>query len=420
VKFRSTRRGAPPLAFSQALSQSLAPDGGLYVPETFPLAAWDKLKGDDLPAAARACLAPFFAGDPLEKELAAIVEEAFAFPAPLLPAGAGTKVLELFHGPTAAFKDFGARFLAACLTRLGGGRTVLVATSGDTGGAVAAAFHGRPNFRVVIVYPKGRVSPRQEKQLAAWGANVRALSVRGSFDDCQRLVKEAFADAALAKRCGLVAANSISVGRLLPQMSYYAAASLAHYRRSGKRAGFVVPTGNLGNAVAGFWARELGFPIDEIALATNANRAVSDYLESGARAARPTIPTIANAMDVGLPSNLERLIDLCPELERLRQTTRALSVSDEQIQDEIRRGFKELGRAWCPHSAAAAFMRRSLPGQDWIVVATAHPAKFETVVEPLIGKTLDVPPALADILKRPSLAVEIGPDLPELVRELDA
>src|SRR5690606_14601790 len=227
-------------------------------------------------------LRPFFEGDHLESLVGDICHEAFDFPAPLRQLKDDTAVLELFHGPTAAFKDFGARFLAAVLARIEipseKPLTVLVATSGDTGGAVAAAFAGRPGFEVVVLYPKGMVSERQERQLTCWGGNVSALRVRGDFDACQRLVKEAFRSEEMRARHRLTSANSISLGRLLPQMVYYAAASLEYERQHGVPAGFIIPSGNLGNATACFWARKLGLPIREIVLATNANETVTRFI----------------------------------------------------------------------------------------------------------------------------------------------
>ena len=248
MRYVSTRDAALTATLSQALERGIAPDGGLYVPETFPTFRPEDFDGaETLPAIAERLLAPFFAGDALEPQLSAILREAFDFPVPLVALG-GTddaSVLELFHGPTAAFKDFGARFLAACFARLPRDRarrlTILVATSGDTGGAVAAAFHRRPGIDVVVLYPKGLVSPRQEQQLTCWGDNVRALRVIGTFDDCQALVKAAFADPQVAAQRELSSANSINVGRLLPQACYYALASLAVWRRTRRPANFIVP-----------------------------------------------------------------------------------------------------------------------------------------------------------------------------------
>jgi threonine synthase len=351
-----------------------------------------------------------------------MTDEAFNFPAPLVPLERHAKLwlLELFHGPTAAFKDFGARFLAAALARVprSGGRALnmLVATSGDTGGAVAAAFHERPGMRVTVLYPRGRVSPTQERQLTCWGGNVISLSVDGSFDDCQRLVKEALQDPLLRERFDLSSANSINLGRLLPQMVYYAAASVALWREYGERASFVIPSGNLGNAVACVWARKLGLPIADIVLAHNANRTVPDFLERAQWRARPSIATLASAMDVGNPSNMERLRSLFPAMPDLLAAVSAESVDDGAIRRRIRAAFDDWGKICCPHTAVAAEVyarlaearRRAGP---WVLVATAHAAKFREVVEPLIGREVPVPESLVRLLARPSACTEIPADL---------
>lgn len=420
--FVSTRNPSLTARFSEALAQGLAPDGGLYVPTTWPEVRLEELPdASDLPALAQAVLRPFLAGDGLADELGAITREAFSFPAPLVPLDGGTKfaVLELFHGPTAAFKDFGARFLAASLSRL---RTpdarplrILVATSGDTGGAVAAAFHRRPRIEVAVLFPKGLVSPVQERQLTCWGDNVRSFAVRGTFDDCQRMVKEAFLDPVLRERSELSSANSINLGRLLPQMVYYVAASLRVWREHGERANFVIPSGNLGNALACIWARRIGLPIGEVVLAHNANRTVLDFLESGEWRPRPSVATLACAMDVGNPSNMERLRALYPGLEELRAAVSAYSVDDEQIRGRIRAGWQRFGQVWCPHTATAAEayerLGRERQARRWVLVATAHPAKFPETVEPLIGRKVTPPPALAELLSRPTSFTEIEADL---------
>jgi threonine synthase len=431
MRYLSTRDPGHVASLGPAIARGLAPDGGLYVPESLP--PFDATGGDvpgDLPALGAWLLQPFAAGDArLATQLGSITREAFDFPAPLVEvAGAGgpLSVLELFHGPTAAFKDFGARFLAATLERLPDPDprrlTILVATSGDTGGAVAAAFHRRPWVDVVVLYPRGLVSPRQEKQLACWDGNVRTLSVAGTFDDCQRMVKDAFVDPELGRALRLSSANSINIGRLLPQMVYYAAASLELSRRDGLPPGFIIPTGNLGNALACIWARECGLPIGEIVLASNANLAVPEYLASGEWRPRPSVATLASAMDVGNPSNMERLRWLFPEHARLRGVIEAQPVSDEEIRATIRRDHAELGQAWCPHTATAACVYRRLDPsrrtRRWVLVATAHPAKFNEVVEPLIGTRVPVPAPLADLLALPSRQIEVEAGLGALRRVL--
>ncbi|MCA9567736.1 MAG: threonine synthase, partial [Myxococcales bacterium] len=306
TSFRSTR-GDRTTTLAEALSAGLAPDGGLYVPVEMPRIAVDAFAGTSGVAdVARVLLRPFFAGDRLAPHLDAICDEALDLPVPLTPLDERTWLMELFHGPSAAFKDFGARFLASCLSRLQEGEdrplTILVATSGDTGGAVAAAFHGKPGVRVVVLYPHGRVSERQAHQLACWSGNVRTLAVEGDFDACQALVKAAFVDPACRELARLSSANSINIGRLLPQMAYHAHAALQH-----PGATFVVPTGNLGNAVAAVWARRVGLPLADVVLATNANDTLPRFEATGVLEPRPTVATLANAMDVSVPSNLERL-----------------------------------------------------------------------------------------------------------------
>ncbi|HEU4590300.1 MAG TPA: threonine synthase [Steroidobacteraceae bacterium] len=430
MKYVSTRGQSPAVTFGAAITQGLAPDGGLYMPEqwpTIPLAAFDG--ANTLPEVAAVMLRPFVAGDAIADEIPAIVREAFDFPAPLNAVdGDKLSVLELFHGPTAAFKDFGARFLAACLHRLRANTArplnILVATSGDTGGAVAAAFHRRPGVVVSVLFPRGQVSPTQERQLTCWGDNVHSFRVSGSFDDCQRLVKEAFVDPGLKARFELSSANSINLGRLLPQAVYYAATSLAVYRRHGVAPNFIIPSGNLGNSVACVWARRIGLPIGSIVLAHNANRTVPDFLKSGDWRPRPSVPTLASAMDVGAPSNMERLRALFADIDAVRGAVRAESVSDAEIEARIKADFHKYGKVWCPHTATAAEVyARMSPAEradsQWILVSTAHPAKFREIVEPLIGRRIEIPDSLAKLFSRPVSASDLEPRLAALSEALN-
>ncbi|MBX7098859.1 MAG: threonine synthase [Myxococcaceae bacterium] len=413
MKYLSTRGKAPAVDFSGGVLTGLAPDGGLYVPEEVPVLLPDAFEqADTLPAVAKVLLAPFLEGDALAGELPAMVDEAFTFEAPLTATtDARLRVLELFHGPTAAFKDFGARFLAACLRRLLTARgevTVVVATSGDTGSAVAAAFHRVPKVKVVVLYPDGQVSPRQAHQLGCFGDNVRAFKVGANFDTCQAMVKRAFADEALRAKVALASANSISLGRLLPQLAYYAHAALMHWRATGEVLNVSVPTGNLGNGFACLLARAVGLPLGEVVLATNANRTIVEHFAGRQEVRRASTPTLANAMDVAHPSNLERLDWLAP-----RRVT-ASAVDDEDIRRTIREGEARFGRAWCPHTACGveAVLRRRSNGdtKTWAVAATAHAAKFEQVVEPLLGHAVEVPAPLQAMLARPSKAEALAPD----------
>ena len=427
MNFISTRNASPAVSLSQAIAAGLAPDGGLYVPEALPRAR-ELVPGRDVADTATALLAPFFAGDALEGDLASVCRDAFDFPVPLRALGTPhDHVLELFHGPTAAFKDFGARFLAGTMARLRRGETkpltILVATSGDTGAAVAAAFHRQPGLRVVVLYPDGRVSPRQAHQLGCFGDNITALRVAGSFDDCQALVKRALNDADLQAQAPLSSANSISLGRLLPQMSYYAHAALTHRAETGRALNVVIPTGNLGNAMAAILARALGVPLGRIVLATNANRVLPDFFAGGDYAPAASVSTLANAMDVGAPSNFERLRWLyAGDDAALRAAFTASSVDDATIREVIARRFRDHAEVHCPHTATAVRVLEGLRAQgeegDWAVASTAHPAKFESVVEPLIGRAVEVPPALADLLSRPAHADPIPADYDALRERL--
>jgi threonine synthase len=412
-------RGAGPVSLAKALAEGLAQDGGLYV---FPLNERPTVTlGTSLADTATTLLAPLFRGESLDAQT--LCQAAFTFDAPLLPIDEDSYLIELFHGPTAAFKDFGARFLAEALSRLNlPPTTILVATSGDTGAAVAAAFHRRSGFRVVILYPDGRVSARQARQLGAFGDNVRTFKVSGSFDDCQRMVKEAFANRALVAKYGLSSANSISLGRLLPQMAYYAHAALVMQQRGHAPVDVIVPTGNLGNALACLMTKRLGLPIGHVFLATNANRVLSDFFETGRSEPRASIQTLANAMDVGVPSNLERLTSWWPDLETLSRHVSADWVDDETIRRTIGTVWRATRTAICPHTACGVAVRDRLRAKGHrapvLIAATAHPAKFDTIVEPLISEPIEMPPALAALLKRPALAKPLAPTVEALIAAL--
>ena len=431
MRYFSTR-GAGPVSLDDALRLGIAADGGLFLPEALP--AFDIADFDGartIPEVAHVLLRPFFAESTLQDKLDAILAETYSFPIPATPlpaAGRDVSLLELYHGPTVAFKDVGAGFLAACLSRLEGDienpLTILVATSGDTGGAVAAAFDQRPGMRVVVLFPDGRVSERQAHQLCCWSDNVMSLKVQGAFDDCQTLVKAAMADPGLSSRHRFSSANSINIGRLLPQSTYYADASIRHFRRTGHKPGFIIPTGNLGNAFACIMAREMGLPIGPVILATNANRTIADYFETLQWLPRASLQTLASAMDVGDPSNMERLRHLVGDADVLREQIGVLSVTDEQIEASIRQDFRDFGFATCPHTATATHTWRQLEPEladrhDWILVATAHPAKFETIVEPLIGTAVPVPSELAALLSRPAKSISIEPTLASLAKVLE-
>ena len=425
MRFISTNGLAPAVTLQAALLEGLAPDSGLYLPEKMeplPEGTFDACQ--TLPQVARTFLNTFFAGDSLLGDLRAICDESLDIETPLVPIANDTYLLELFRGPTAAFKDYGARFLANTLARLGSKDlkpaplTILVATSGDTGSAVAAAFHRRPGFRVVILYPEGGVSRRQAHQLGCFGDNILALRVPSSFDRCQALVKQAFSDTALRDRVRLSSANSISLGRLLPQATYYAFASLQHFRAMGGPLSFIVPTGNLGNAVAALIAKRMGLPIRRILFATNRNRTIPEFIQTGDYRGRPSVSTLANAMDVGDPSNVARLRFMMAQDPDLRDAVDADAVDDETIRARIGAGEADYQKVFCPHTACGIEMleraRRAGSKEAFCVVATAHPAKFEEVVEPLVGHPVEPPPSLKQMLGRSSLSEPLAPDYGDL------
>jgi len=414
MKFVSTKNRTQAVSVSQAISMGISPDGGLFVPETLPQFDLHAFQGvRKFQEVACLVLKPFFEGDSLYSSLEGICADAFSFPIVLKDVQnsithQNSSVLELFHGPTAAFKDFGARFLAECLLHYpsDSARTILVATSGDTGGAVASAFFKKQGFKVILLFPKHGVSERQKRQLTGFGENVRAFAVNGTFDDCQKLVKEGLSDPTLSQH-HFSSANSINVGRLLPQSTYYAWASLEYLRKHGARASFIIPSGNLGNSVAALWAKQMGFPIEKIGLATNANHVVPDYFKNGKWKPAPSVPTLANAMDVGNPSNMERYFHLETQFKDLKENVFSVSVSDEEIRHVIRNGITEFGEIWCPHTATAVHVRNTSPLENCVIVSTAHPAKFETIVEPFIGRAIDVPPSLQKLLNLKSSFEEI-------------
>lgn len=430
MPFVSTRQPAgAAVTLADAVQRGLAPDGGLYVPADMPrmsAAAFAALRGASLPDVATALLAPLVADTFNEPHLGRLMADALDFPIPLVPLGPGLWMLELFHGPTLAFKDVGARTMARWLAAVSGTAdtrplTVLVATSGDTGGAVAQAFHDVPGTRVVVLYPRGRVSPVQEAQFATLGGNVTAVAVEGVFDDCQRLVKEAFADAGIARALRLTSANSINIGRLLPQMAYYAWGALQLPAGTAPPT-VVVPSGNLGNLTAGVMAMRRGVPLGGFVAATTVNDPLPRYLASGRFEPRPSTPTLASAMDVGAPSNFERLLHFfAGDVAAMRATMTGVTVTDDDIRAAIRELWDRCRYVSDPHSAVGYLGARAARGDTTaptVVLATAHPAKFREVVEPALGRAVPLPSALAARMSHPPLSTRIGPTLGALADAL--
>jgi threonine synthase len=425
MRLISTRDAATTATFKQAVLAGIAPGGGLWLPDPLPcFEDWPELLEMDWGPRCEVLMDRLLADELGREPLARAVRGALDFPIPLVEVRPGVFALELFHGPTLAFKDVGARFFAGVLDLVRDPDrpvTILTATSGDTGAAVAHAFWRRSGVRAVVLYPRGRVSALQERQFATLGENVTALSVDGAFDDCQALVKAAFADAGLSARHGLTSANSINVARLLPQTLYYAEA-VAQLRRRGiaEPPVIAVPSGNFGNLCAGLLARDMGLPVKAFVAATNANDTVPQYLETGSYEARASVATISNAMDVGAPNNWERIEHLFQgDLEALRRVLRWGSKTDAETGAVIR-DLQSLGYLADPHAAVGygVLADHLAPGETGVFLGTAHPAKFLPVYEEM-GIAVEIPESLAVLVDRPLLAREIPNEVGALVGALE-
>lgn len=409
----STRGGSDAVPFREALLDGLAPDGGLYVPTSVPALPEDWSTAADRADLGARVLAEWL---PEVDDLGALVEDALSFPIPLVPLGDGVFVLELFHGPTLSFKDVGARTMARLMADALQGEqvTILAATSGDTGSAVADGFAGVPGVRVVLLYPKGGVSDVQERQLIVARDGVQALAVEGTFDDCQRLVKAAFAERAPDDR-RLSSANSINIGRLLPQMLYTTWA----LRQLGEPGTVVVPSGNLGNLTAATMAMRAGLPVTGFVAAHNANDGFVRFLDGADAPASASVPTLSNAMDVGVPSNLERLRSLFSDAD-LRALVHGETVTDDETLAAMRRVHDETGYVADPHTAVGleAVRRRHADGVSgpMVVLSTAHPAKFPDAVAEATGVTPSAPPRLARLWEAPTAVDTIPAELDALRR----
>ena len=430
MRLVSTGGGALVADLETALFEGLAPDGGLYLPERLdPLDAETVhgLRGAQLEETALTVARQLWGTDTEGAHLAEVIGEALSFPIPLERLDDRTYVLELFHGPTFAFKDVGARFMARLMAGYCDDEaeplTVLVATSGDTGAAVADAFYGLANVRTVVLYPQGQVSPLQERQFTTLEGNVHALAVAGTFDDCQRLAKEALADPELRRSLRLTSANSINIGRLLPQIFYY-----FHAWTQLPPVGDIVvctPSGNFGNLTAGLMAKRLGLPVERFVAATNVNDVVPEYLATGVFRPRQSLRTISSAMDVGHPSNFARMLALYGgDVASMRRDVTGSVHTDDATRGAIAEVFETHGRVLDPHSAVGYLAARGVlherPDTTVIFLATAHPAKFAEVVESVIGRPVPAPSRLAALHDRRRRVTRVGPTLGELQQVLQA
>ena len=402
------------VGFGEAVLRSLPSDNGLYMPEQIPTlddGFWVDWKALDFQEMAYRVVSSMLQGVIPEPELRSIVTDAVNFSAPVVRLDDSHHVLELFHGPTLAFKDFGARFMARVMAWLNRDSTkpltVLVATSGDTGGAVAHAFHNVPGTRVIILYPSGKVSGLQEKQLTALGGNITALEIDGSFDDCQRMVKAAFLDKDVAKSCNLTSANSINISRLIPQMLYYFEAA----RQFEEPPVFVIPSGNFGNLTALLLATRMGLKVGHIVAATNINDVVPEYLSSSKYEPRPSVATLSNAMDVGAPSNFARMIEIFGgEWQAMAQRICGFSYNDEQTRAAMREVYEKYDYVMDPHGAVAYLAAQAWlskhPEDVTVILETAHPAKFpETIEDELGSAVLETPERLACLADQPKVSI---------------
>jgi threonine synthase len=419
MQYYSLKHQAPNVDFRAATIAGQAPDGGLYFPEQIPRFSAKLLqKLKTLPKAdlALQVMQPYVGDTIPAAELARICAETVDFPFPMVPVTEQIAALELFHGPTLAFKDVGARFMSRCLGYFSRQQTkavtVLVATSGDTGGAVANGFLGVAGVEVIILYPSGKVSPVQERQLTALGQNITALEVEGDFDDCQQLVKQAFTDAQVTSHLTLTSANSINVARWLPQQLYYCYAWQQWPHPEPPVV--AVPSGNFGNLCAGLLAYVSGLPAAHFIAACNANDAVASYLRTGDFAARPAVATISNAMDVGNPSNFTRILELFAQShETISGLIHGCTVSDAVTGATIQRVYADTGYMLDPHGAVAFHALedylQNQPGQHGLFLETAHPVKFPEVVETLIGQPIALPDSLHELMRQPKRSIALEP-----------
>ncbi|ACY52613.1 MULTISPECIES: threonine synthase [Vibrio] len=422
MKLYNIKENDEQVSFGQAVRQGLGRNQGLFFPSELPkFEDVDALLAEDFVSRSTKILSAFIGDELAEEQVNALVDAAFQFPAPINQVKDGVYALELFHGPTLAFKDFGGRFMAQSLAAVsdGGKITILTATSGDTGAAVAHAFYGMEDINVVILYPKGKISPLQEKLFCTLGKNIHTVAIDGDFDACQALVKQAFDDSALREEIGLNSANSINISRLMAQICYYFEAAAQMSKQERENLVVSVPSGNFGNLTAGLLAKALGLPIKRFIAATNANDTVPRYLETGKWEPKPTVATTSNAMDVSQPNNWPRIEELCRVKEWGLETLGKGAVSDEQSAQSVK-DLYSLGYLCEPHGAIAyrVLEEQLQDGETGLFLCTAHPAKFKEVVDDILQSDIELPAPLAKHAAMELLSEELDADFDALKQVL--
>ena len=422
MKLYNIKENDEQVSFGQAVRQGLGRNQGLFFPSELPkFEDIDALLAEDFVSRSTKILSALIGDELAEEQVNALVDAAFQFPAPINQVKHGVYALELFHGPTLAFKDFGGRFMAQSLAAVsdGGKITILTATSGDTGAAVAHAFYGMEDINVVILYPKGKISPLQEKLFCTLGKNIHTVAIDGDFDACQALVKQAFDDSALREEIGLNSANSINISRLMAQICYYFEAAAQMSKQECENLVVSVPSGNFGNLTAGLLAKALGLPIKRFIAATNANDTVPRYLETGQWAPKPTVATTSNAMDVSQPNNWPRIEELCRVKEWGLETLGKGAVSDEQSAQSVK-DLYALGYLCEPHGAIAyrVLEEQLQEGETGLFLCTAHPAKFKEVVDDILESDIDLPAPLAKHAAMELLSEDLDADFDALKQVL--
>ncbi|MBO0208442.1 threonine synthase [Vibrio sp. Vb0877] len=422
MKLYNIKENDEQVSFGQAVRQGLGRNQGLFFPSELPkFEDIDALLAEDFVSRSTKILSALIGDELTEEQVNALVDAAFQFPAPINQVKDGVYALELFHGPTLAFKDFGGRFMAQSLAAVsdGGKITILTATSGDTGAAVAHAFYGMEDINVVILYPKGKISPLQEKLFCTLGKNIHTVAIDGDFDACQALVKQAFDDSALREEIGLNSANSINISRLMAQICYYFEAAAQMSKQERENLVVSVPSGNFGNLTAGLLAKALGLPIKRFIAATNANDTVPRYLETGKWEPKPTVATTSNAMDVSQPNNWPRIEELCRVKEWGLETLGKGAVSDEQSAQSVK-DLHALGYLCEPHGAIAyrVLEEQLQDGETGLFLCTAHPAKFKEVVDDILESDIELPAPLAKHAAMELLSEELDADFDALKQVL--